>query len=265
MRRGDMQHKSILISIGFCFLVIAFWQYWRMFGQGKIKPDSPENKIEILLDQNVAAKYSSSINSPVTLHIRPEIKAGFIKLYNKPIEQVVAEYKLRLENNLQDAEAHLELGKIYGFCIQTHKQALYHLESGLKLKPDHPSKASIQAQIDVYKMRDHGFVNLRKTSSSEKIAKEAGEEELKLAQKYEAYGEKETAQKYYQRALRLNPKNSEIHLMYANFCMKHNLKEALNHFEMVLQLKPEHPKKIEIEKWIKDLKQELAKQGGKRE
>jgi tetratricopeptide (TPR) repeat protein len=76
-----------------------------------------------------------------------KVHALLSKVYQKPLDLAIQEYKERVAKNDKDADAHYHLGTIYAHLPAQKTLAIYHLQKALELKPDHPAKKSIENQI----------------------------------------------------------------------------------------------------------------------
>jgi tetratricopeptide (TPR) repeat protein len=75
---------------------------------------------------------------------------------------------------------------------------------------------------------------------------------LTTAQLYYERGELDKAIKLYKEAIRLDPKNVEVHLLLGQLCMAKPAYyfKASEHLQKVLELEPNHPKRKSIEVWL---------------
>lgn len=202
--------RKAIIIVGIGLIMGAGW-YWYEQRATRTEPlqslsTDPNPKPQPQPERVVATEPPAAKPVALNVEMQNKLEQAVTQWYHKPLAQVIKEYQARLQNNPKDVAAHEELGKIYGFFPDKQREALYHLQTVLRLKPDHPQKESIQARISVYLLRASNTDELAKLSKEPNVQ---AEQYLALGKRYEQQGVIRTAIHYYREAIRLNPNHPQ--------------------------------------------------------
>ena len=188
-----------------------------------------------------------------------EIKKWKERWKGKATEKTIARYQTYVKQAPNQASFHFILAQIYQSFRSHQDKAYYHFKKVLELAPNYRKSQVIEHWCKLYerqKSRNAKIEKIKKQQDRLKIANNA-QEYLKMARIYRKFDLNESAAIAYQDAVKKDPENVALLYEAAMFQKTRYYKESLESFQQILRLKPGHDKKIEIEKYIEQLKQKI--------
>ena len=175
----------------------------------------------------------------------------------------IEKYRQEAEKNPSDARVQFALAQIYLSIPEEQDKAADHFRRTLEIMPGHPQAKIIEFWLKSHEEnRKRAAIQQEMDAQQERLRKDGNnpEEYLRMARIYRKHNFILPAESYYRKAAELGQENAERLLEAGLFLKENHYREALGYLKRGLKLEGNHPKKEEIEGYIRGLEEKVNRQ-----